>query len=252
MRLVEAVFGELLHEVEDLIGRGVGDLVLPRALHKALALLGHLLGLFLAHGAAQEVALAQRIVADDPGRAHDLFLVHDDAVRGLERLLQAEVRVADLDLAVLALDELVDHARTQGAGAVQREHGDDVLEAGGLEHAQVLAHAAALHLEDAVGVAAAENLVGLGIGQGQRVQVRGLFALAPDDVQGVLHHGHGAQAQEVELDQADLLDQLHVVLGDYFALFPPVQRQVVQHGPVGDDDARRVGRGVAREALQAP
>ena len=53
VRLVEAVAGELLHQVEDLFDLLLREARSQRALDEALALLRHLLGLLLAHGAAQ-------------------------------------------------------------------------------------------------------------------------------------------------------------------------------------------------------
>ena len=88
VRLVEAVAGELLHQVEDLL-----DLLLrrPRSsapCDEALALLGHLLELLLAHGAAQHVGIAQRIAGHAVGDLHHLFLVDDDAVGFFQQLLE--------------------------------------------------------------------------------------------------------------------------------------------------------------------
>jgi hypothetical protein len=56
-------------------------LSLRRASHKALALLAHLLLVFLAHRAAQQIGLAQRVPGDDVGDLHHLFLVHNHAQR---------------------------------------------------------------------------------------------------------------------------------------------------------------------------
>ena len=59
------------------------------------------------------------------------------------------------------------------------------------------------------------------------------------------------QAQEVELDQPDLLDAAHVVLRhDVARLRVAVQRHQLDQRAVADHDARRVRRGVARQALE--
>ena len=79
VRLVEAVSGELLHEVEDLSGGLFLVLVLGGAGHETVALLGHLLRIFFAHGAAQQVGFAERVAGEDVRDLHDLFLVDDDA-----------------------------------------------------------------------------------------------------------------------------------------------------------------------------
>jgi hypothetical protein len=73
------------------------------------------------------------------------------------------MEVVDLLLALLAQDEVVDHARTQRARTVEREHRDDVLEAVGLKLLQQLLHAVAFHLEDRGGVRVLQDLIGGGI-----------------------------------------------------------------------------------------
>ena len=69
VRLVEAVAGELRHQVEDLAGLVLGELALGGAGHEDVALLVHLGGIFFAHGAAQEVGATERVAADDVARS---------------------------------------------------------------------------------------------------------------------------------------------------------------------------------------
>ncbi len=61
VRLVEAVSGELLHQVEDLFDLLLRELPFQRALHEALALLRHLLSVLLPHRAPQQVGFTERI-----------------------------------------------------------------------------------------------------------------------------------------------------------------------------------------------
>ena len=62
---------------------------------------------------------------------------------------------------MLDVDVLVDHAAVERAGAVEGEDGDQVGEAVGLHLDQQVADARAVELEDALGLAALEELVGL-------------------------------------------------------------------------------------------
>src|SRR3546814_6050261 len=65
MRFVEAVAGELVDQVED-VGRPLlGDALGHGALHEDVALGVHLRLDLLAHGAAQQVGLAQRVARED-------------------------------------------------------------------------------------------------------------------------------------------------------------------------------------------
>ena len=108
------------------------------------ALLCHLLGLLLAHRATQQVCTAQRVAREHLGDLHDLLLVQDDAVGGLENRLQVRVQVVDVRLVgvVLAGQEVVDHARLQRARAEQRNQGDEVVELVRLHALDEVAHAA--------------------------------------------------------------------------------------------------------------
>ena len=96
--------------------------------------------------------------------AHDLFLIDDQAI-GLgkdigQRLGQFRVDRRDGLAAVLAVGVVVVGVHAHRAGPVQREHRDDVLEAGGLHPPKQIAHRTAVELEYAEGVAAGEQFVG--------------------------------------------------------------------------------------------
>ena len=93
-----------------------------------------------------------------------------------------------------------------------------------------------------------------------------LAARALDDVQRVLDDVEVAQAQEVHLQQAELLDRLHRELGDEPVVaarrcrspLPPLPESASCSGTMsvsghpGDDDRGGVDRRVAHDPLQAP
>ena len=197
-------------------------------------------------------ASPERVAGEGGGDLHDLLLVDHDPVRLGQDRLQEGMVVADLGLAVAALDHVVDHRhRTR---PVERVEGGQVLEAVGLEALQDVAHAVRLELEQAAGAAGREHLVGLGIVRADEVDLQPLARLGRDHLHAVVDQGERAQAQEVHLQEADALDALHVVLrGD--ALRPALERSEgheVGQGDGRDHDARGVGGGVARRALQPP
>jgi len=78
--LVEAVFGEFGHLVEDRFGLfGIESLGFG-SLQERFLLFGHNRGVFLAHGAAQQVGASQGVTGQGAGDLHDLLLVDDDPV----------------------------------------------------------------------------------------------------------------------------------------------------------------------------
>ena len=166
--------------------------------------------------------------------------------------------VVGVALAARVGRDLVHRAR-----AVQRDERDEVVELRRADLAQRLLHALGLELEHADRVAAGEHLVGLRVVERQRRHVRARAARALDDVQRVLDDVEVAQAQEVHLQQAELLDGLHRELRDHACSSRSPSRvgaspasascsgTMSVSGMPGDDDRRGVDRGVADDALEA-
>ena len=157
-------------------------------------------------------ATTERVAADDLRDLHHLFLIHDDAVGRRQAASQVGVEVVDLLLALFTQDEVVDHARTERAGSIEREHGDDVFEAVGGQLLEQLLHAFRFNLEDRRGIGVLQDLVGLGIVEGQRIEIGAHAGQLLDVIDGELDDGQVAQAEEVELDQAHLFDVVLVEL----------------------------------------
>ena len=151
---------------------------------------------------------------------------------------------------MLAIDEIVDHVH--GAGAVERVERDQILDAVRLIAAQNVAHAGGFELEHAAGVGLAENLlVGFLIVERQVFDVQLHAAMAFDQLERVLDDGQGGQPQEIHLEQAELLQAHHVVLGDDFVFVGLVERNQFPQRQRRDHHAGRVDAGIARHALQA-
>ena len=252
VRFVEAVIGEFRQQVEDLVGLGLGEAALHRALHETVALGVHLGLDLLAHGAAEHVGVAERVAGQKLGHLHHLLLVDDDAEGLLEDRLQLLVRVPARLVAgiaaelALAIDRDVGH----GAGTVERHEGDDVLEPVGLHLDQRLAHAGGFHLEHAHRLAALHRRVGRRVVEGQRGEIDDDAALR-QKVGAAAQHRQGLEAEEVELHEARRLDPFHVELGHpHPGLRVAVERHELFQRPVADDHARRVSRGVAVQTLE--
>ena len=160
---VEAVFGEALHEVEDLAGRGGGHALAGGTLDEGGALALHFLHVFFAHGAAQQVGAAEGEAGHDLGDLHHLFLIDHDAIGLGQDGVDGGVR-AGPGLAMLAgaIGGDIGH----GAGAVERDGGDEVFQPIGPHRAQAVAHALAFELEHPGGVASGQHGVGFGVVEG--------------------------------------------------------------------------------------
>ena len=255
MRFVEAIAGELGHQIEDVVGDLFIHAALYRALAEDLALLVHLFFLLLAHRAAQKIRAAKRIAGQHLGDLHDLLLVQDHSVGGLQDRLQIGMRIGDLGAAVLAIDEIVDHAGLQWAGTIQCHQRGDVVEAVGLQLLDQFFHAARFELEYRRGARAFQKIEGRPIVHRDTRDVDRLFAggaaTLVDGLQGPIDDGQRAQTEEVELHQADGLHIVLVELGHQVgAVRLAIQRREVgQHGG-RDDHAAGMFAGVAGDAFQ--
>ena len=74
----------------------------PSPRDEYLALLRHLLGLFLTHGSTQQVRAAQRVAGKHLRDLHHLLLVQDDAVGFFKHRLQVGVQVVNVCLLLSA------------------------------------------------------------------------------------------------------------------------------------------------------
>ncbi len=151
--------------------------------------------------------------------------------------------------AVLAVDVVGD--QDHRAGAVEGVGGDQVLDAVRLHLHQQVLHAAGFELEDALGLAVGEELEDLRVGEVELLEVEVHAVLLLDQLAGPLQDAERPQAQEVHLQQADLLDDRAFELGDdVVGARGLVERHEVRQRLVGDDHAGRVHRGVAGQALE--
>ena len=108
-------FAELLREFEAARERSLRFAAVTQS-----DLRGHFFAFFLAHCAAQKIGFAKREAGEAAGDAHHLLLIEHHAVGFFENFFQLRQIVGDFFLAVLARDEIVDHAALNGAGAIER------------------------------------------------------------------------------------------------------------------------------------
>ena len=102
------------------------------------------------------------------------------------------------------------------ARAEKGDHGDNVVQVLRLHLQNVAGHAVAFELEDTGGTALTDELEGFGIIRGNVMQVEFYIVAVADEVAGTLHDGKRGEAKEVHLEQAHLVHNVHLELGDRF------------------------------------
>ena len=132
-------------------------------------MLGHLLGLLLAHCAAQQICATERVCADDLRGLHHLFLIHHDAERFFEHGLQALVVILSCLGAVLACDVIWNQIHR--AWAIQRVKRGQIFKSRRLGLHEQVFHAGRFKLKDCDRIRFTENLVNRRVIQRQRLQI---------------------------------------------------------------------------------
>ena len=209
--LVEAIAGKFFHQVENFIGLFLGQAVFASACPEQQPVLGHFLGLFLAHGASQQIRATQGITANDLGHLHHLLLIHHDAVGLGQDGFGA--RIGKLEsFAMLASAEIGNQVHRPRA--IQGHQSDDVLEAVGPRILKHALHAAAFQLEDCNCFSLGQQIVGCAVVQRQVVQHKVCLARIQllDIAYRQIQDGQRGQPEKVELDQTHGLDVVLVVL----------------------------------------
>ncbi len=248
MRLAEAERGERAQHLPHLLDGGqvvperAGRGVEPRA--------DLLLPLRRAEGAAHLVGLGQRAAGHHRDDAQHLLVEDDDAVGLLERGAQVVVQVDRRVPALPRAQERRDHVGLHRPGAEQRDVGDEVVEGLGRELADELALPRRLDLEAAQGVRGAHERVGRVVVERHRVEVDDLAVDPLDLGEGVRHRGLHPDAEDVELEQPELLDVVLVELAHREAHPAGLHRRAVEQRGVGEQHAARVQRDVARQAVE--
>ena len=246
MRFIEAIIGELRHEVEDFGGLRRINASFDGALREAIALRLHFRRDLLAHRPAQQVGRSQRIARHRLGYLHDLFLVNHDPVGLGQDVMNDRMRgLPFFPMLAAAVIRDVCH----GPRAIEGDGGDEVLEAVGAHLAQRIAHALAFHLEHPASLPAREHLIAFFIVQRQMIQIDGYPKFRQKSL-GAIKNGQRGQAEKVEFHQTGLLDIFHRVLRDQkVRLRILIKRHQINQRPVADDHAGGMGRCVAVQTL---
>ena len=251
VRLREAVGCKLRDLIEEGVGPPLVDAVGRSAFDEARLLLCHLLGLLLAHCTPQQIGLAEGVARHLLGDLQNLVLVADHAESRRGHFLEFGDRVLDRGRAVPTVDVVLDHARLEGAGTKESDEWDQVVEDPRLLAQDEISHAARLDLEYAFRAARTEHVEGLLVVEGNALVTEVRIVPLPDHRLGVRHDRKCAQAEEVELDEPDLLDAHHVVLRHHVTrLRVAVERHQLDQRLVADHDAGGVLRGVTCEPLE--
>ncbi len=166
--------------------------------------------------------------------------------------------VDDLLTPVLPVRVQVVHVVGHGSRPVERDERGDVVERRRREPAHERSHRAALELEDPDRVAPRQHREDLLVVERQVVEIGPLTGPRLDEVARALEDREVAEPEEVDLEQPERLDAVHLVLGDDRRVVDPtlavglaLDGQVLDERLFGDHDGRGVDAVLAPQALEA-
>ena len=211
--LGEAVLPEPADLVEDPLGELAGNALRFHAGHQPLAVaLDAPAAVPRRHVAAELVRLARRVVGRHHRQPHHLLLEERHAERLAQHRLQAGVRVDHRLLAVPAPQVGMHHPAGDRAGPHDAHLDHQVVVVARPEPRQHRHLRAALDLEDADRIRAADHVVGVRI-VGRYPVERQLPAVVPvDQIEADVELRERAEAQQVDLEQAEILQVVLVPL----------------------------------------
>src|SRR5262249_41760448 len=138
--LVEAISSEGLDKSPNLFSGRRSYTVVATAVDELPMILGHHLRDLLPHGLAECVYLSPGEAGKLNGDKQHLILVDDDAIGDAQQRLKRRVQVPNLCLAMLGANKLGNGVHR--SGAIEGDHSGQILDTGGLELPDVLAHSA--------------------------------------------------------------------------------------------------------------
>ncbi len=254
MGLVEAITGEVLPVVEHRRRCLSAHAFLHRPLDEFLAVHLERPGLFLGYGLAQSVRFCRSVAGHLHGGEHDLLLIDGNSIGLLKDRGQRRVPIGDLLVAMHAADIRGDEIH--GARAVECHHSDDVGQLARLHLHQIAAHAGAFHLEDTQDVPSSQKGIGFRVIDGDGLDIHFDPMSLPDHLAGASHDRQGGEAQKIDLQQTQRVQDLHLKLGHRpdraFLVVPTggsMQGDIFHDGLIRDDHASGMGTGVTDHAL---
>ena len=218
MTLGEGVVSELDDDVEEFLAEFVAISRLDATLFELVALLFHDLANLLSAGLAQVVGLGERIPRELLRHAHHALLVDHESEGVAEDVCRVLVEIRDLLALVLVVGEVVVHVGTHRTRAIQRENRRQIFESARDERAQQRTHRRGLELEDPDGVALRQEFIRGLVVDRNRIDVEVRVPALANHRLGIGDHVKVAQAEDVHLQQTELLHPVHFVLGDHRCL----------------------------------
>ena len=258
MGFIEGVLGEIDHLIINLIrhflGNSIGDTsgnsFFLVAVNEVLTLFLHHRCFLLGHGAAHQVASPQCISRQITHDLHNLFLIHDAPVSGLQDRLQLRTVVPDGIRTVLAPDILGNEIH--GAGTVKGDSRDHILQALRFQLFHKAFHSRALKLEHAVGAAGSQRVQNFFVVKIYFTDIQTDPSVLLHQMHRVLDHRQRSQAQEIHLQKPQLLQGGHGKLCGDGSVLGAGQGNIFVHGFLADHHAGGVHGRMAGKPFQTP
>ena len=149
MGFVKAVTSKFFDQVENPSRGCRSNTTFAGTADKDLALLRHLLRIFLTHCTTQKISSTQGVSREHSRNLHNLFLVQNDSVSLCQHRLQVRMKIINVHLVgiVPTQNKVVNHARLQRTRTKKSDQRDQIIELIWLDTLDQIAHTARLQLK---------------------------------------------------------------------------------------------------------
>ena len=252
--LIERIFCEICHFIEDGFRRFHRDTILhtaghfiPVAVDEFLSFLCHHVGFFLTHGTADKVASAKAVARQVTHDLHNLLLINDTTVGVIQDRLQFFMGILHIAAGIFPFDIFGD--KVHRAGTIHGDTGDHIFQTSGLQFLHELLHTAAFQLEHAFRLTLTDHIVNRRIIFGEIIHIQ-LDAMDTFDfLHRRLDNGQCTQTKEVHFKQAKFFQQSHGVLCIDLTVVGR-QGHIFHNRLTADDNASRMGGRMTGQAFQ--
>ena len=252
MRFIKGILGKINHFIINFICYLLGNPTFYTSrntfffisVDKILALLFHYRCLFLTHGAAEQITSSKGITPQGTYNLHNLLLVHNTPVSRLQNRLQLRAVIGNASCIILSLNIL--RNEIHGAGAVQGNPRDNILQAFRLQFFHKISHSAAFQLEHPICFSLTQHFINLFIFIINVVNIQFHALVLFRQLHCILDNRQGSKSQKVHFEKPQLLQCCHSKLGHNGTVRSPGQRHIFIHGFLTDNHPCRMHGGMSR------
>ena len=256
MGLVEGVFCKIHHVIintachlfADSLGNTAGHALFLISIDKVCALLFHNRLLLLTHGTAHKVTSPKGIPAQIPDNLHNLLLIDNTAIGRLQNRLQLGTGIGNRMMLVLSHN--IFRNKIHGAGTIQGNSRDNILQILRLQLLHEILHAGTFQLEHPFCLSCSDGSQYLRVIIINIIDINPLSRAFLNIIYRIMDNRQGSQSQKVHFQKSQLLQRCHGKLGGNGTVASSGKGYKFIRRLLADNHTRRMHGGMSGQSLQ--